>query len=350
MKHWILALPFVVAVFSGLPTAAKELKRTDEILLRFKDANHWRNHVMVVAHRTGWKENGQYRYPDNSLSGIRHSIRLGVELVEMDIRKTADGVPVLMHDEYLDRTTTCTGPVAQYRYEALLACRLVVDGSRTVTDERIPRLVDAFATTRDQVLVNIDNKLDMDMLPEIAAAARSMHMPEQILIKQNVWNSERIEKTGAVLEKVGRDIAFMPILADDAVHSATFMSDATSAFGAGAAELVHWHPDGAPLTPDGGSLFSTKARAAAVKGNWHLWVNIYPIINKPDGMLAGGRGDGLAAINPDAVYGFWIDHGATIIQTDEPRATLAWLQTYGYRMPYAHDLPDVVAAIGTGAR
>lgn len=350
MRHRTLLLSLVLMAFTGFHTGAGELTRTDEILLRFNDANHWRNHVMIVAHRTGWKENGQYRYPDNSLAGIRHAISLGVEMVEMDIRKTADGVLVLMHDDYLDRTTTCKGRVAAIRFEALSSCRLVIENSGRVTDEPVPSLEQALLATRDQVLVNIDNKLDSDALPDIAATARSLHMPEQILIKQNVWNRTRIETTLAVLEKVGPDIAFMPILADDAVHSADFMSQAASAFAAGASELVHWHDGAQPMTADGGPLFSAKARAAAVRGNWHQWVNIYPIVNRADGMLAGGRGDGLAAVNPDAVYGFWIDHGATILQTDEPRAALNWLRVHGYRIPYARDLPDVIAAIGADAR
>ena len=331
-----------LAASAGLAQAG-EGSRTSEILDRLYHANDWRSHVMVVAHRTGWKENGQFRFPDNGLSGIRNAISLGVEMVELDVRKSADGVLILMHDEWLDRTTTCKGPVATFSYAALQSCRLVIDGSRKLTEEHVPRLEDAFRTTRGQVLVNVDNKLDATILPEIAALARKVGVEKEILIKQNVWNAERIAGMKAVLDQTGHDIPFMPILADDAVKDADFMSAATHAFAAPAAELVHWHKDGDPLTPDGGPLFSAKARAAAIKGNWHLWVDIYPIVNRPDGMLAGGRGDGLASIDPDKAYGFWIDHGATIIQTDEPKAVLRWLSAHGYRTPYPADAPQAVA-------
>ncbi|RWF98795.1 MAG: glycerophosphodiester phosphodiesterase, partial [Mesorhizobium sp.] len=31
---------------------------------------------------------------------------------------------------------------------------------------------------------------------------------------------------------------------------------------------------------------------------------------------------------------FWVDRGATIIQTDEPKAAIEWLAANGYRVPY----------------
>ncbi len=326
---------FVLAAVTVNGIAA-ETTRTSQILGRLQDANQWRGHIMVVAHRAGWKENGRIQMAENSLASIRYAIDLGAEMVEMDIRKTADGRLIVMHDSWLDRTTTCKGEVDKRRLAELQACRLIVEGTGIVTDEPIPTLKQALAAARGRILVNIDNKLGAQALPEIAAEARALGMADGILIKENVWNPRRIDDTKAILEQVGADVPFMPILADDAVHDARFMTQATRAFSAFAAELVAWHQTGAPLTDRGGPLFSAKARAAAVAGNWHLWVNTYPIVNKPGAMLAGGRGDELAVFGhrPDDVYGFWADRGATIIQTDEPKLAIEWLEANGYRIPY----------------
>lgn len=49
--------------------------------------------------------------PENTLAGIREAARLGAKWVEFDVRLSADGVPVLMHDDTLDRTTDESGPV-----------------------------------------------------------------------------------------------------------------------------------------------------------------------------------------------------------------------------------------------
>ncbi|TIN26519.1 MAG: glycerophosphodiester phosphodiesterase, partial [Mesorhizobium sp.] len=34
---------------------------------------------------------------------------------------------------------------------------------------------------------------------------------------------------------------------------------------------------------------------------------------------------------------FWAERGATIIQTDEPKAAIDWLATNGYRVPYSDE-------------
>jgi glycerophosphoryl diester phosphodiesterase len=49
--------------------------------------------------------------PENTLAGIREAARLGAKWVEFDVHLSADGAPMLMHDDTLDRTTDDTGPV-----------------------------------------------------------------------------------------------------------------------------------------------------------------------------------------------------------------------------------------------
>ncbi|MGI9436489.1 MAG: glycerophosphodiester phosphodiesterase [Geminicoccaceae bacterium] len=51
--------------------------------------------------------------PENTLAGLRRAHEEGATWVEFDVKLTADGVPVLMHDERLDRTTNGRGLVAR---------------------------------------------------------------------------------------------------------------------------------------------------------------------------------------------------------------------------------------------
>lgn len=337
MRWSALLLSALMLAVSAVPggTSAAE-GRAALILDRLHDANRWRSHIMVVSHRAGWKENGAIRIAENSRAAIEYAIETGAEMVELDVRKSADGHLIVMHDSWLDRTTTCHGEAARFTLAELRKCRLVVEGTKEVTGETVPALAEMLAVARGRILVNIDNKLEPEVLPEIAAEARAMGMAGNILVKTAVWNAARIAMAGAVMEKTGADVPFMPILADDAVNDARFMALAARTFAAPAAELVHWHRDGAPLTEGGGPLFSAKARAAAIEGNWHLWVNTYPIVNREPGLLAGGRGDELAWRDgrPEESWGFWIDRGATIIQTDEPKLAIEWLERNGYRIPY----------------
>jgi glycerophosphoryl diester phosphodiesterase len=61
----------------------------------------------VIAHR-----GGRGLWPENTLYAFRKAAELGVDVLEMDIRQTADGVLVILHDETIDRTTDGSGPVA----------------------------------------------------------------------------------------------------------------------------------------------------------------------------------------------------------------------------------------------
>jgi len=61
----------------------------------------------IIAHRCGGA-----LAPENTLAGLRLAARLGCCGVEFDSMLAADGVPMLMHDETLERTTTGCGRVA----------------------------------------------------------------------------------------------------------------------------------------------------------------------------------------------------------------------------------------------
>ncbi len=64
------------------------------------------NSISCIGHR------GAAGYaPENTLASFRAALEMGVDYVECDFHLTADGIPVIMHDETLDRTTDGRGPV-----------------------------------------------------------------------------------------------------------------------------------------------------------------------------------------------------------------------------------------------
>ena len=63
---------------------------------------------LLVAHRGGAAE-----APENTLAAVRHALALGADAVEVDVRLTADGVPVCLHDATLERTSNGRGPLAR---------------------------------------------------------------------------------------------------------------------------------------------------------------------------------------------------------------------------------------------
>lgn len=333
----VLALVASFALVSA--ASATDASRAGQILARLANANQWRDHVMIVAHRGGWKENGSIVMAENSIAGVNASIALGVEIVELDVQASKDGQFVVMHDTWLDRTTTCRGLVAERTVTELKSCRLVVEGTGAVTGERVSTLAEMLAVTKDRVLVNIDNKLGPDSIAGMVAVARAMGVEDQVILKENIWSAERLTQMQRLVADAGTGFHFMPIVADDAVSDPRFVETVSATMASSVVEMIAWRGDAPGPTAAGGALFSPRTRAVSARGNWHLWVDTYAIVNKPGGFLSGGRGDELAVASgrPEDVFGFWVDRGATIIQTDEPKAAIAWLDANGFRKPYTGD-------------
>jgi glycerophosphoryl diester phosphodiesterase len=86
----------------------------------------------IIAHRCG----GALAM-ENSRAGLEAAARLGCRAVEFDVMLTADRVPILMHDETLERTTRCRGRVAELAFAAIRA-----------GDAAVPTLAEAMADCR----------------------------------------------------------------------------------------------------------------------------------------------------------------------------------------------------------
>lgn len=88
--------------------------------------------VQVISHR-----GGTFLWPENSLTAFRGSIGLGAPWLECDVHLSRDGIPVVVHDATLDRTTDASGPVADRMAEELAAVRV-----RGADGEALPTFAD----------------------------------------------------------------------------------------------------------------------------------------------------------------------------------------------------------------
>jgi glycerophosphoryl diester phosphodiesterase len=97
--------------------------------------------------------------PENTLAGIEAALRLGAEAIEIDVHCTADGVPVLIHDETVDRTTDGKGNVHEM---ALDTVRALDAGARQFAPQfngvQVPLLAEAIELTKGKALLQIEIK------------------------------------------------------------------------------------------------------------------------------------------------------------------------------------------------
>lgn len=119
--------------------------------------------TQIIAHRGASAEK-----PENTLGAFRRALALKVDGVELDVQVTRDGVPVVFHDERLNRLTGARGRVTDKTWTELRLLR--VGGT-----ERIPRLVDVLRLTRSRAVVQIELKAGASVAPVVAAvrAARA---------------------------------------------------------------------------------------------------------------------------------------------------------------------------------
>lgn len=113
--------------------------------------------------------------PENTLAGVRAALALGVDAIEVDVHCTADGVPVLIHDATVDRTTDGSGAVAAL---TLAELRRLDAGVRAFNGrfagEHIPTLAEALDLTRGHCLLVVEVKapgIEREVLSVLRPAA-----------------------------------------------------------------------------------------------------------------------------------------------------------------------------------
>ena len=114
--------------------------------------------------------------PENSLAAFRYAVQRGIG-IEMDVRLSADGIPVVHHDPTLDRMCNATGPVGARRAVDLTRLRL------SGTEERLPSLAAALHEIAGAVPVLVDLKAGLGrterrrLVAAVATLVRSYRGP-----------------------------------------------------------------------------------------------------------------------------------------------------------------------------
>jgi glycerophosphoryl diester phosphodiesterase len=260
--------------------------------------------VMVAAHRGDW------RYaPENSLPAIENAIKMGVDIVELDVQRTKDGRFILMHDATLDRTTTGKGAIAEWTLDSIQTLRLK-NGCAIKTKEKVPTLEDALLLMKGRILVNLD-KADR-YFDEIYPILEKTGTTKQVIMK----GGKSVEEVKSQFGKYLKDVIYMPIVHLDRENAEMQISLFVKDLNPVAFELLYID-DSHPLPKQ------VKSQLVGKSLLWYdtLWDT-----------MAGGHDDDMSLENPDAGYGYLIDTlGARIIQTDRPALLLEYLNKRGLR-------------------
>ena len=243
--------------------------------------------VMVASHRAA-----HARFPENSLKAIQEAIRLGVDIVEIDVRVSKDGIPFLMHDQTLDRTTNGKGDPELLTWQELQKFFIVDKNKRTSL--KIPTLQEALALAKGKIMVDLD--LKTSHIHEVIDVVKKTGTEDIVFFFDSDY------QILAQVQKAGKDLMIMP-----RAHS---LSEADSAITLFDPPVVHI--DFSFYTPECTDLIrSSRAR---------VWIN-----------ALGDLDEDLRKGHDKKVLKRLLEGGANVIQTDEPELLLKVLREKGYR-------------------
>jgi glycerophosphoryl diester phosphodiesterase len=197
---WLWVLLGVVAVLAAAYAIAALLARP---AAEYPFFAQFEQRPLVMAHR-----GGRALWPENTLYAFERAVELGVDVLEMDVHTSADGVPVVMHDDTVDRTTNGSGPIHSFTLEELKGLDAAYDWSpddgqtfpyrgQGIT---VPTVEEVFAAFPD-VALNIEIKQEEpSMVAPFCQLIREHDLVDQVLVAS--FHEETIDEFRATCPDV----------------------------------------------------------------------------------------------------------------------------------------------------
>lgn len=295
-KLMFIVLAVVLAACTSEPEYAT---RAEKLLAEINDPTS--DYVMVISHRGDWRN-----YPENSIPAIESVIRMGADIVEIDLKMTKDSVLVLSHDRTVNRCMNGSGRIDEFTLAELKEMRLKRAHGIATDSLRIATLEEALTVCKDRILVNLDHA--WGYYDEALAVAEKVGCVDQILMK----GSKPLAEVEARMARHEHNFMYMPIINPG---DELFKSYQELGVGTQIAYEVCWNK----TTPEVKECMKT-----IVEGGSKVWANTIW------GSLCGYLDDDAALEKGvDYIYDQVLDMGATMIQTDRPELLIDYLRSKG---------------------
>ena len=305
-KTFFILLSAVAALVAASCASDKQYtNRAEKILAEINDPNS--DYVVVISHRGDWRN-----YPENSIPAIESIIRMGVDMMELDVKMTKDSVLVLCHDKTINRTTNGKGKVSDMTYDSLMTFNLKRAHGVKTDSIKMPTLREALLCCKDRILVNVDHAYPY--YKEIVELTEELGVTGQVLMK----GKSSIDKVNEDMSKHENNLLYMPIIDINKPNGQALFAEYVDRGVVPMAFEVCWKENG-PEMED----CVAKIRNMGSK----LWVNTFwPSV-------CGGFGNdddaALEAADPADVYEQYLKMGAAMIQTDRPELLINYLRSVG---------------------
>lgn len=261
--------------------------------------------VMIAAHRGVAGGN----VPCNSLTAYKAALRQGADIIELDVTKSQDGVLYVFHpgmEPVFLKSDTLITQMDSARVDSMY----LRNQDTCLTQYHVPYLRDAFELLRGKCYINIDKFWDCPL--EISKLVREYNMQDQVLIK-----TDASEENFRRVEEIAPDLPYMVITRDTDEFTESLLRRNMRYVGVEAL----FSADDAPVAQKSYTEYLNKNGLIA-------WVN--SILFSYKTLLAGMHTDDVAVSeSEDATWGWMVERGFGIIQTDWTLSLRTYLQKIG---------------------
>lgn len=141
---------------------------------------------LVIAHR-----GASSLAPENTMAALYAALRLGVDMVEIDVHRSSDGELVVIHDATVDRTTNGQGAVNRLTLAELQALDAGSWFGHSFENERIPTLREVLEAVRDKAVALVELKGQRTEVRTVELV-RELGMSDQVFIQS--FDFQQIQK------------------------------------------------------------------------------------------------------------------------------------------------------------
>lgn len=131
---------------------AQQKQQVEKVVDIIKHRKAYPDYVLVAAHRGYWAD-----FPENSIQAYQMAIEIGADIIEIDVRLTADDEMVVFHDACLDRMTTGYGRLREEKWNYVSSLYLRNEDG-TLSKCRVLSLSSVLDYLKDKAVVAVDIK------------------------------------------------------------------------------------------------------------------------------------------------------------------------------------------------
>lgn len=248
--------------------------------------------VLICAHRGFATGN----IPCNTSSAFKAALMSGADMIELDVARSREGELFVFHPGMEEPHLHTVLPL-KVQPASMIEKRRFVNQDDTKTQFGISRLEDIFMLLKDKCYINVD-KFWTD-IPGITELIYKCKVEKQVVVKAKIN-----EKNIALIKQYAKELMFLPIVRGEDTVTDWLTAQGINCIGA---EVL--------FESDEEAVASTDYIEAMHKKGKIVFVN--SIVYDYKDILAGVHNDDTAiSSSPDLGWGWLIDRGYDIIQTD----------------------------------